>query len=150
MATKTKAIPNPTVRLHEALQEFVDSYANPDRKSNDGRIMHQTWLWQEMENYAADMKKASWKLLQAGDDALVPTDEQLRDEHGESILADVGAYSCVVKVEAPRRNFDQDTFVAIVGRNHNISAAKLEGYVDRSKKETKPVLTKRIVRAGQV
>lgn len=147
MAKKAKA---PSKTAVEKLREFLDTtisaYPNPDRRSNEGRLLHEAWLWQEVKQYARDAEAAAWRALQAGDDRLVMSDDELRSHSaGEHIVLDSDTYSCLVSVEEPRRNFDRDTFVALISRKFNISAASLLKYVEMARKDSQPPLTKRIV-----
>lgn len=140
------AIRTPLEHLHDYVSTVIEAYTNPDKKSNEGRLLHDIWLWQEVATYADNALKAAWKIAQAGEDAMIPSDDELRKEPGEAIVADSAHYSAMVRVDAPRRLFNQDAFVAIVARRHGISASKLMGYVEQAKLEgDKAPLTKRII-----
>lgn len=136
-----------TDTLRDELAEWVLDYGNPDKKSNVGRALHEIWIWQEIEEFASEARKRAWKAAQVADegDPIVPPDEELRGDIGEAIVVDSKTYSCVVKVDAPRQNFDRDTFVALVTRKFGIPASKMVALVDAAKKETAAPLTKTII-----
>ena len=140
---------SPLEKLRAYIHTTMAAYPNPDRKdkSNAGRMLHEIWIWQECASLAASAEKAAWQAAQLGDHSLIPPDAELREDTGESIVADSDSYSCLVRVDAPRATFDKETFIAIVSREYKIPAAELLRVVERSTKEGTAPLTKRVVPA---
>jgi len=138
---------SPLEKLHAYIHTTMAAYPNPDQKArgNAGRMLHEIWIWQEAAALAASAEKAAWQAAQLGDNYLIPPDGELRDDAGESVVADSPSYSCVVRVDAPRASFDRDTFIALVSRQYKIPAAELLRIVERSTKGGTAPLTKRVV-----
>lgn len=144
---KATAGATPLEKLQDFIRVTVGSYTNPEPRSNEGRLLHDIWVWQEVAALAGAAEKAAWQAAQLGDDALIPTDAELRGKAGEAIVADSAAYSCIVRVDGPRKSFDRDTFIALVARKFKIPAADIAQLAELAKVEGASPLTKRVVPA---
>lgn len=135
--------------LHEELANFVDDFAAPKDKQggNLAKVLHEIFVWQEIAAVANEAMKLGWKALQADEDngGIIDDDETLREKEGERIVASTKYYDALVKVDAPRKNFDRELFIANVTRKFNLPLARVAAIADTSKKESASPITKRIV-----
>lgn len=131
--------------VHNALFALVDSLAYPG-KSNDriGQALHKIYIWQEIADIAEQACKLGWKAAQSAD-GFMDSDEALRNELGERLIATSRWFNAVVKVDASRNNFDRDAFIASVVAKYNLPLAPVAALAENSKKPSASPIRKYVV-----
>lgn len=131
-------------KLKERIVESVDaiySASNALRSSEFGRI----YFWQEVSSLADAKLKESWEQAQKTG---IPSDDELRAMPvGDHVVDEDKRFTLVVKISKPRESFDLDMFIAALVKKHKLDPVELRALADRSKKTTKPSLSKKVLEA---
>jgi hypothetical protein len=135
-------------RLDQELNELAGAtgkgLARIKKGDNQGSYLADIFIAQETKKWAEDRLKGAWKA--AVDDGVVPEDDALREQaKGEHIITESSQFSCVVKVDTPRANFDKEAFITQVAKKFKIDAAKLTALAETCKGKGQPPLTKRVL-----
>jgi len=130
-------------RILDALKRSTLRLGNPEIGNDLGQRLWNIYVWQEIFSYAKKRVEAGWRdLLAAG---YIPTDDELREKRGNIIVNESNALSCVVKVDDPRMMFDIEGFIDKLHELHGLDKQELILLAANCQKESKAVLTKRVV-----
>lgn len=122
----------------------IDSIRNPDRKSNGGQHLFEIYYWQEITALAEKELKKAWEAAATG--GLIKDDDFYRKTEGETIAAESGSFSCVMKVSAPRKTLDKEAFLDAVARKARVARPWFdELWETHTTKEGKAALSKRVL-----
>ena len=125
------------------IDKAVDN-GRPQDEGNLGPLLVEIFAWQEVASYAKKALETCWEAAQK--EGAIPTDDELRElSEGENIVAESDCFSVLAKVSAPRKNFDRDMFIDVIAHKYKIKKTTLITLAEECKKETVPVLSKRIV-----
>jgi len=102
------------------------------------------FYWQEIKKFSEAAHEAAWKIAQKA--KVAPEDDDLRDlGNGEHIISDSKLFSFIVKVDNPRKTFDQEAFIEQISRKYKLNVAELSKIAATCMKDSKPPLSKRIL-----
>lgn len=80
---------------------------NPDEKHNQGRLLGEAYMWDEVARYAKSKSEAAWEVLEK--EGIAP-DKATLTESTETEFGFSPSFVGVVKVSKAVKRFDPDTF----------------------------------------
>lgn len=127
-------------------QYILDKVKNPDRKNNQGAVLFEIFCWQEISKLSEEELRRAWTAAEAN--GILKADDIYRAKGpGESIAAESGHFSVLMKVSKPRESIDKEKFLTAVAKKARISLPALEELWDANQKVGKASLSKRVLEA---
>lgn len=135
-------------RILDMLRDGRSEAAKHNGKANVGHYLCEIFFWQEIAKTAADNLKLAWANAQ-GESGPIDVDDDLRDHGaGEFIVCESEHFSCVVKVQEPRQNFDRDLFIQSLCRTYKLDRDAVEKMAKNCCTATRAPLSKQVLEAA--
>jgi len=139
MTIKQSIISLLTTNLNSS-SKIIKRYKEDDLGPYFGTI----YYWQEIKKFSEAAHEAAWKTARAA--KVIKEDDDLRDlGSGEHIIADSKLFSFIVKVDAPRKNFNRERFISVVAKRYKLNEAELAKIAADCFDDGTPPLSKRIL-----
>lgn len=143
----------PELSIKDSLEQALLQLPKPEaghvrryRNDNKGPLLSDIYVWQTVAKFAADKLKKAWTAAQA--EGLIPADDELRSQGtGQHIIAESRGFSATAEVKNPPKQFNADTFLALLSRRYHIELSTLKGLLEQSKIDGTAPLSKRVLEA---
>ena len=129
----------------ERIVRTVNGSKSGSAKDNLSPYLAEVFFWQEVASLANASLKEAWARTQEPNGPL-QSDDVLRElDFGDNTVAATDSFVAVAKVSQPKTMFDKEAFIAAVAKRFKISATKLAEVAEKSVKESKPSLSKKVL-----
>lgn len=125
-------------------QEALDKVKNPDRKSNEGKMLFEIFVWQELSKVADEGLKDAWKKAEA-EGILKPDDTYRAKGAGEHLITESEHFSVLMTVKEGAERHDKDMLLTALVKKTKLPLNTLTTLYDTARKKSKNSLSKRIL-----
>lgn len=116
---------------------------NPDEKHNQGRMLGEAFMWDEVERYAKSKSEAAWKVLEK--EGILP-DPSTLEEGSETEFGFSPSFVGVVKTTQPVRRFSGDALAVLLAKSKwKVPTSAAKEMIDDAKVPTKPMTSYKII-----
>lgn len=117
--------------------------ANPDAKHNQGRMLGEAYMWDEVERYAKSKSEAAWKVLEK--EGILPDADTL-EEGAEQEFGFSPSFVGVVKTTRPVRRFSGEALAVLLAKSKwKVPTSAAKEMIDDAKLPTKPMTSYKII-----
>jgi hypothetical protein len=118
---------------------------NPDSKHNQGRLIGEAFLWDEVERYAKSKSDAAWE--QMGKEGIIPDLSTL--DTGDHELAYSPSFTIQASVSQPVKRFKQEELAQLLARSkYKVPASVTAELCDQAKLPGNPMRKLKIIERG--
>lgn len=135
------------VAIVKALSKLgMNGTENPDAKHNQGRMIGEAFLWDEVAAYAKSKSDAAWEVLEK--EGLAPTKDEV-EPSTEREFAFSPSFVGVVKTSKPIKRFDADVFAAALSKGkYHVPVSYTKEALNDARVDGKPRTEFKIIERG--
>jgi len=130
------------VAIAKALSRLgMNGTINPDEKHNQGRLLGEAYLWDEVERYAKAKSEAAWTALEK--EGILPDDviEGTETEFGFS-----PSFVGTVKATQPVKRFSGEALAVLLAKSRwKVPTSASKEMINEAKVPTKPMVMYKII-----
>lgn len=116
---------------------------NPDEKHNQGRLLGEAFMWDEVEAYAKNRSEAAWKVLET--EGIAPAKNTI-EASSETEFGFSPSFLGIVKATKPVSKFDPDTFADMLSRSkYKVPVSYTKEALNDAKVEGNPKVSYKII-----
>lgn len=124
----------------------MNGTANPDSKHNQGRMLGEAYLWDEVARYAKSKSDAAWEVLEK--EGIAPRSSEV-EASTEREFAFSPSFVGVAKASKAVKKFDADVFAGILNRGkYRVPLSYVKESLDDAKVDSKPRVEMKIIERG--
>lgn len=137
-----------TALLKDQILQYVldaaDKVKNPDRKSNEGKMLFEIYVFQELSKAAAEGLDDAWAKAQK--EGILKADDTYRAKgSGEHLVTETDHFSVLMTVKDGAERHDKDMLLTALARKTKLPISTLTTIYDAAKKKGKNSLSKRVL-----